>query len=82
MCTTNRIATSASLGCQDRGSTVCPCSTVMHYRPTTFRRKFTYLGSDYWKFAERRLEVVWVETRAVQKFNAEMMNADLKEFRQ
>ena len=35
-----------------------------------------------WKFAERRLEVVWVETRAVQKFNAEMMNADLKEFRQ
>lgn len=34
-----------------------------------------------WKFAERRLEVVWVETRPVQKFTAAMMDADLKEFR-
>ncbi len=34
-----------------------------------------------WKFAERRLEVVWVETRPVQKFNAAMMNSDLEEFR-
>lgn len=34
-----------------------------------------------WKFAERRLEVVWVETRPVQKFNAAMMDSDLKEFR-
>jgi hypothetical protein len=33
-----------------------------------------------WKFAERRLEVVWVETRPVQKFTAAMMDADLKEF--
>ncbi|MFM2410980.1 MAG: hypothetical protein RL481_1808 [Pseudomonadota bacterium] len=33
-----------------------------------------------WKFAERRLEVLWVETRPVQKFTAAMMDADLKEF--
>jgi hypothetical protein len=35
---------------------------------------------DTWKFAERRLEVLWVETRPVQKFTAAMMDADLKEF--
>ncbi|WP_170226926.1 nuclear transport factor 2 family protein [Sphingorhabdus contaminans] len=34
-----------------------------------------------WKFAERRLEVVWVETRPVQKFTAAMMASDLREFR-
>jgi hypothetical protein len=34
-----------------------------------------------WKFEERRLEVVWVETRPVQKFSPAMMDADLKEFR-
>lgn len=34
-----------------------------------------------WKFAERRLEVVWVETRQAHKFTAAMMDADLKEFR-
>ncbi len=34
-----------------------------------------------WKFAERRLEVVWVETRPVQRFTAAMMASDLKEFR-
>jgi SnoaL-like domain len=33
-----------------------------------------------WKFTERRLEVLWVETRPVQKFTAAMMDADLKEF--
>lgn len=33
-----------------------------------------------WKFAERRLEVLWVETRPVQKFTASMMRSDLKEF--
>lgn len=37
--------------------------------------------SGAWKFAERRLEVVWVETRPVQKFTAAMMDSDLKEFR-
>jgi hypothetical protein len=34
-----------------------------------------------WKFAERRLEVIWVETRPVQNFTAAMMDADLKEFK-
>lgn len=34
-----------------------------------------------WKFAERRLEVVWVETRPVRKFTAAMMSSDLREFR-
>ena len=33
-----------------------------------------------WKFAERNLEVLWVENRPVQKFTAAMMDADLKEF--
>ncbi len=33
-----------------------------------------------WRFSERRLEVLWVETRAVQKFTAAMMSSDLKEF--
>lgn len=40
-----------------------------------------YFDDDgQWKFAERRLEVLWVETRPVQKFSAAMMDADLKEF--
>ena len=34
-----------------------------------------------WKFCERRLEVLWVESRPVQKFCASMMDSDLKEFR-
>ncbi len=34
-----------------------------------------------WKYQERRLEVMWVETRPVQKFNPAMMDADLKEFK-
>jgi hypothetical protein len=34
-----------------------------------------------WKFSERQLEVVWVETRPVQKFTASMMDSDLKEFK-
>jgi hypothetical protein len=33
-----------------------------------------------WKFTQRSLEVIWVETRPVQKFTAAMMDADLKEF--
>jgi SnoaL-like domain len=34
-----------------------------------------------WKFHERSLEVLWVETRPVQKFSASMMDSDLKEFK-
>jgi SnoaL-like domain len=37
--------------------------------------------ADGWKYRERRLEVIWVETRPVQKFTAAMMDADLKEFK-
>ncbi len=33
-----------------------------------------------WKFAERRLEVIWVETRPVQQFTPAMMDASLQEF--
>jgi hypothetical protein len=36
---------------------------------------------DVWKFHERSLEVLWVETRPVQKFSASMMDSDLKEFK-
>lgn len=38
------------------------------------------LDDGLWKFIERRLEVLWVETRPVSKFSAAMMDADLKEF--
>lgn len=34
-----------------------------------------------WKFAERRLEVVWVETRPVQRFSPEMLGRELAGFR-
>jgi hypothetical protein len=33
-----------------------------------------------WRFAERRLEVLWVETRPVSQFTAEMMNQNLSAF--
>jgi hypothetical protein len=44
-----------------------------------YHNRYTEDGGA-WKFAERRLEVLWVETRPVQKFTAAMMDADLKEF--
>lgn len=34
-----------------------------------------------WKFAERSLEVLWVENRPVQRFTASMMDAELKDFK-
>ena len=33
-----------------------------------------------WRFAERALEILWVETRPVRKFSAAMMNSNLGEF--
>ncbi|MFM6950210.1 MAG: nuclear transport factor 2 family protein [Novosphingobium sp.] len=33
-----------------------------------------------WKFAERALEVLWVETREAQQFNLEMLGRELKGF--
>jgi SnoaL-like domain len=36
--------------------------------------------NGHWKFSDRALEVLWVETRPVQKFTAAMMDAELKEF--
>jgi SnoaL-like domain len=39
-----------------------------------------FFEGGVWKFAERRLEVLWVETRPVKKFTAAMMASDLNEF--
>ena len=36
--------------------------------------------ADGWRFFERRLEVLWVETRAVSPFVASMMKEDLGDF--
>ena len=33
-----------------------------------------------WKFAERALEVVWVETRQVQRFSADMLGREMQGF--
>lgn len=69
------------------GQTTCIASHILHGEEWTLldmamRYHNRYRQEDgAWKFAERRLEVVWVETRPVQKFNAAMMAADLKEFR-
>ena len=45
-----------------------------------YHNRYACINGD-WKFSERRLEIIWVETRPVQKFQAAMMNADLKDFR-
>ena len=33
-----------------------------------------------WKFAERALEVLWIETRQVQRFSAAMLGRELQGF--
>lgn len=38
-----------------------------------YHNRYSLEGGD-WKFAERLLEVMWVETRSVQKFNPAMMS--------
>lgn len=69
------------------GQTTCIASHILRGEDWTLldmaiRYHNRYRQEDgAWRFAERRLEVVWVETRAVQQFNAAMMNSDLKEIR-
>jgi SnoaL-like domain len=69
------------------GQTTCIASHILHGEDWTLmdmalRYHNSYAQQDgLWKFSERRLEVVWVETRPVQKFNPAMMDADLKEFK-
>lgn len=69
------------------GLTTSIASHILKGDPTSLldfamRYHNSYAQEDgVWKFAERRLEVVWVETRNVQKFSATMMDSDLKEFR-
>jgi hypothetical protein len=69
------------------GQTTCIASHVLRGEDWTLLDMAMRYHNSYakeggaWKFAERRLEVVWVETRPVQKFTAAMMDADLKEFR-
>lgn len=68
------------------GQTTCIASHVLLgddwvLMDMAIRYHNSYAQEDgVWKFAERRLEVIWVETRPVQKFTASMMAADLKEF--
>jgi hypothetical protein len=69
------------------GQTTCIASHVLHGEEWSLLDMAIRYHNIYaqdagvWKFAERRLEVVWVETRPVQKFTAAMMDADLKVFR-
>jgi hypothetical protein len=69
------------------GQTTCIASHILHGEDWTLmdmalRYNNSYAPEDgLWKFAERRLEVVWVETRPVQKFTGAMMDSDLKEFK-
>ena len=44
-----------------------------------YHNRYSLEGGD-WKFAERLLEVMWVETRSVQQFNPAMMSNDPGEF--
>jgi SnoaL-like domain len=44
-----------------------------------YHNRYAQEGS-VWKFSQRRLEILWVETRPVQRFSAAMMDSDLKEF--
>ena len=72
------------------GVTTCIASHILHADPgvtdLTLMDMAIRYHNDYvqdagvWKFRARRLEVLWVETRTVQKFNPAMMNSDLKEF--
>jgi hypothetical protein len=69
------------------GQTTCVASHILRGEGWTlldmamrYHNRYTQVDG-IWKFSERRLEVVWVETRPVQKFTAAMMDSDLKEFR-
>jgi hypothetical protein len=68
------------------GHTSCIASHIMHGDAWTLLDMAIRYHNQYaqeegiWKFSERRLEVIWVETRPVQKFTAAMMDEDLKEF--
>lgn len=69
------------------GQTTCIASHILHGEDWTlmdmalrYHNRYAQEGG-VWKFFERRLEVVWVETRPVQKFSPAMMDADLKEFK-
>ena len=69
------------------GQTTCIASHILHGEGWTLmdmalRYHNCYAQEDgVWKFSERLLEVVWVETRPVQKFIPSMMDASLKEFK-
>ncbi len=69
------------------GHTTCVASHILHGEAWTlldmairYHNRYVQDGG-VWKFSERRLEVVWVETRPVQKFTPAMMDNDLKEFK-
>lgn len=68
------------------GLTYCIASHILHGEDWNMLDMALRYHNHYaqeggvWKFAQRSLEVIWVETRPVQKFTAAMMDADLKEF--
>ena len=73
------------------GVSNCIASHVIHADPNAttlslldmairYHNKYAQRGGQ-WLFSERLLEVLWVETRPVEKFNPAMMDSDLKEFK-
>jgi hypothetical protein len=74
-----------------RGIATCIASHILHADPDVTNLTLMDMAIRYhseyvqdegvWMFSARRLEVLWVETRPVQKFNPAMMDSDLKEFR-
>jgi ketosteroid isomerase-like protein len=44
-----------------------------------YHNRYRHEG-DAWRFAERALEILWVETRPVRRFSAAMMDSNLGEF--
>lgn len=75
---------------QVSGIANCIASHVFHAEPDAATLSLMDMAIRYhsqyaqqdgtWLFSERRLEILWVETRPVQKFNPAMMDSDLKEF--
>jgi len=69
---TNGIA-SHLVGQEESGLSVLDFAMRYHDRYAT--------EQGLWKFAERRLEVVWVETRPVSRFSPAMLGRELAGFR-
>jgi SnoaL-like domain len=68
------------------GETTCIANHVLPGEPwqlmvmaIRYHNHYALEGDD-WRFADRALEIIWVEQRPVSKFAPSMMDASLKEF--